>query len=64
MNWIIIVGATFVLGFLAGKIAAARRMTRWLRSLPEADRARVQELLRNPSPTSLPEAPPEAIARP
>jgi hypothetical protein len=37
----------FGVGFLAGKLAAARRMSRWLGSLAEGDQIKVRTLLRN-----------------
>jgi uncharacterized protein YneF (UPF0154 family) len=45
MIWLVAIGS-FVMGFMIGKIAGIRRMSKWLRTLPESDQNAVRILLK------------------
>lgn len=46
----LLMGLCLAAGFLAGKFAALRRMSKWLGSLGESDQAMVRNLLRSKPP--------------
>jgi hypothetical protein len=43
--YLVLIGVSFGLGFAVGKIAAIRRLSKWIAALPEQDQATVRGLL-------------------